>query len=98
VHGNLEATTGKETKTLEEGHAYDVIPEFSVNDSRNPAISPDASEYHRGHHHSTCALAAKSGPRPVHAGSSHFVELIGTVGGLFTILALHEALESPDRP
>jgi hypothetical protein len=98
VHGNLEATTGKETKRLEEGHAYDVTPEFSVNDSRNPAISPDASEYHRGHQHSTCALAAKSGPRPAHAGSSHFVELVSTVTGVITILALHEALESPDRP
>src|SRR6202049_377972 len=61
VHGNLDATTGKETKTLEEGHAYDVTPEFSVNDLRNPAISPDASEYHRGHQHTTCALAAKHG-------------------------------------
>src|ERR1700681_383825 len=60
VHGNLVATSGKETKTLEEGHAYDVIPEFSVNDSRNPAISPEASEYHRGHQHGACALAAKS--------------------------------------
>jgi hypothetical protein len=98
VHGNLEATTGKETKTLEEGHAYDVTPEFSVNDSRNPAVSPDASEYHRGHQHSTCALAAKSGPRPAHAGSSHFVELIGIGTGVITILALQEALESPDRP
>jgi hypothetical protein len=98
VHGNLDATTGKETKTLEEGHAYDVTPEFSVNDSRNPAISPDASEYHRGHQHTTCALAAKSGPRPAHAGSSHFVELIGTVTGVIAILALQEALESPDRP
>jgi hypothetical protein len=48
MHGNLEATAGKETRTLEDGHAYDVIPEFSVNDSRNPAISPEASEYHRG--------------------------------------------------
>jgi hypothetical protein len=98
VHGNLEATTGKETKTLEEGHAYDVTPEFSVNDSRNPAISPEASEYHRGHQHSTCALAAKLGSRPAAAARSHFVELISTVTGVITILALQEALESPDRP
>jgi hypothetical protein len=98
VHGNLEATTGKETKRLEEGHAYDVTPEFSVSDSRDPAISPDASEYHRGHQHKTCALAAKSRPKPLHAGSSHFVELVGTGAVAFTILAVSEALESPDRP
>jgi len=98
IHGNLVATAGKETKALEEGHAYDVIPEFNVNDSRNPAISPDASEYHRGHQHASCALAAKQGQRPAVAGSSHFIELVG--GGVipFVILAVSEALESPDRP
>jgi hypothetical protein len=99
VHGNLVATSGKETKTLEEGHAYDVIPEFSVNDSRNPAISPEASEYHRGHQHGACALAAKSGHRPpAAAGSSRFIELVSAGTGTFLFLALSEALESPDRP
>src|ERR1700732_2087980 len=74
MHGNLVASAGKETKTLEEGHAYDVIPEFSVNDSRNPAISPVASDYHRGHEHEKCALAAKSGQRPPGtAGSPHLL-------------------------
>jgi hypothetical protein len=98
MHGNLAVTAGKETRTLEEGHAYDVVPEFSVNDSRNPAISPDASEYHRGHQHAACALAAKLGKRPAVAGSSHFIELVGGVAIPFVILALWEALESPDRP
>src|ERR1700676_5416082 len=54
MHGNLVATAGKETKTLEEGHFYDVIPEFSVNDSRNPAISPVPCAYTRGHQHGAC--------------------------------------------
>lgn len=98
VHGNLEATAGKETRTLEEGHAYDVIPEFSVDDSRNPAISPDASEYHRGHLHKTCALASKLAHRPAKAGFSHFVAVIAIGGLLVSIPALEEALESPDRP
>jgi hypothetical protein len=98
MHGNLEAHTGKETRTLEEGHAYDVVPEFSVNDSRNPAISPDASEYHRGHQHATCALAARSGHRPFKAGYSRVNELAVTVTTVVTVLALQEALESPDRP
>ena len=61
MHGHLQATAAKETETLDEGHPYDVIPEFYIGDSRNPAISPDAIRYHRGHQHSTCALAAKSG-------------------------------------
>jgi hypothetical protein len=85
MHGNLEATSGKETKTLEEGHAYDVVPEFSVNDSRNPAMSPDASEYHRGHEHGRCALAAKLGHRTPFAGSSHFRILAATIGAAILI-------------
>jgi FecR protein len=76
-HGSLEATVVKETKTLEEGHSYDVIPEVSVIYSRNSAISPDESEYHRSHKHAACALAAKLGQRPAPAGSSHFNILVG---------------------
>jgi hypothetical protein len=97
-HGNLEAMSGKETKTLEEGHAYDVIPEFSVNDSRNPAISPEASEYHGGHQHATCATAAKLGKHPRNAGLSHFIVTVSTATSVVTIFAVSEALESPDRP
>jgi hypothetical protein len=64
MHGNLKATAGKETKTLEKGQLYDVTPEFYVNDTRSPAISLGTSEYHRGHQHGTCALAADSGKQP----------------------------------
>jgi len=86
THGNLEATAGKETRTLEEGHSYDVIPEFEVHDSRSPAISPDASEFHRGHEHGTCALAAKGAQRPaLFQGSSHFGELAVAIGAAILI-------------
>ena len=98
MHGNLEATTGKETRTLQEDHAYDVMPEFSVDDSRNPAISPDATTYHRGHVHGSCALAAKSGRPARIAGSSHFIELVGAGAAAVLIPVLWESLESPDRP
>ena len=99
MHGNLEATAGKETKTLETGHLYDVTPEFYVNDSHSPAISPGTSEYHRGHQHGTCALAAKSGGQPHFPKRSRFTELLVIAAiGVVTILALREAVESPDRP
>jgi hypothetical protein len=98
MHGKLEATSGKETRTLEEGHAYDVTPEFLVNDSRNPAISPDATGYHRGHEHGTCALAAKSGRPALNAGSSHFIELVGVGTAALLIPILWEAFESPNKP
>jgi hypothetical protein len=94
--GNLEATSGKETKTLEEGHAYDVIPEVSVKDSRNPAISPDISEYHRGHEHYACALAAKLGQKPPVAGLSHFKIIAGAVAaGILIPVLLHTGGGSP---
>ena len=99
MHGHLEATAAKETETLDEGHTYDVTPEFCINDSRNPAISPDAPEYHRGHQHSTCGLAAKSGVQPRFPTKRHFAEVVVTgATGVGTILVLREALESPDRP
>jgi hypothetical protein len=104
IHGNLESTAGKETKTLEEGHVYDVIPEFLVNDSRNPAISPDVSEYHRGHQHATCALAAKLGKGPARpAGFSHFKIVAVGVGAAILIPVLWDRdggprAESPYMP
>lgn len=103
-HGTLEATSGKETKTLEEAHDYDVIPEYSVNESRNPAISPDESEYHRGHEHKVCALAAKLGPNPSAAGLSHFKIIAAAVGvGILIPVLLHtggggQPPESPFTP
>jgi hypothetical protein len=98
MHGHLEATAAKETETLDEGHTYDVTPEFYINDTRNPAISPDASEYHRGHQHSTCALAAKS-EQTRFPRKRRFAEVaVSAAIGVGTMLVLREALESPDRP
>ncbi|HEY2352464.1 MAG TPA: hypothetical protein VGH83_08120 [Candidatus Acidoferrum sp.] len=95
-HGSLEATSGKETKTLDEGHAYDVIPEVSVKDQRNPAISPEESGYHRGHEHTTCALAAKLGQKPANAGFSHFKILAGAVAvGILVPVLLHTTGGNP---
>jgi hypothetical protein len=99
LHGHLEATAAKETETLDQGHTYDVTPEFYINDTRNPAISPDASEYHSGHQHGTCGLAAKSGAQPRFPTKRRFAEVFVTAAvGVGTILILRETLESPDRP
>ena len=75
MHGHLQATAAKETETLDEGHTYDVTPEFYINDTRNPAISPDAPEYHPGHQHSTCGPAAKSGGQPRFPRKRRFAEV-----------------------
>jgi hypothetical protein len=99
MHGHLEATAAKETETLDEGHTYDVTPEFHITDSRSPAISPDASEYHSGHQHSTCGQAAKLSQQPRFPVKKRFAEVVvAGAAGVGTIVVLREALESPDRP
>ncbi|HSY32007.1 MAG TPA: hypothetical protein VLA42_08470 [Verrucomicrobiae bacterium] len=96
MHRHLEATAAKETETLDEGHTYDVTPEFYINDTRNPAISPDASAYHRGLQHSTCALAAKSREQPRFPRRRRFAAVAVTAAiGVGTILVLRETLEVP---
>jgi hypothetical protein len=86
----------KETKTLDQGHTYDVAPEFYINDTRNPAISPDAPEYHPGHQHNTCGPVAKSGGQPRFPRKKRLAEVVVTAAiGVGTILVLREALESP---
>jgi hypothetical protein len=86
--GSLEATVGMETKTLNEGHSYAIIPEVSIIYSRTPAISPDEPEYHRSHEHAACALAAQSGRRPLPAGSSHFKILVGAAAAAAIIIPI----------
>jgi hypothetical protein len=98
-HGKLEATVGKEKKTIEDGHSYDVRPDFTVDDSRVPAISPDDSNYHRGHRHTSCAVAATHGTRaPIAAANSHFAIGVGVGIGVITVIGIKKGLESPDRP
>ncbi len=98
-HGKLEATVGRETKTIEEAHSYDVRPEFSVLDIRVPGISPDDAEFHRGHNHASCAAIERKGMSvPIAAGSSHFTLLAGAGAAIITTIVVKEALESPDRP
>lgn len=103
--GKVEATSGHETRTVDGDHAYDVRPEFFVYDSRVPAISPDDPDFHRSHNHKSCPAAplehqaAKLATKfPVAAGNSHFTIMAGTVIGIITVITIHKALESPDRP
>jgi hypothetical protein len=97
-HGRLEATVGRETKTIEEQHSYSVRPEYSVRDTRMPAISPDDDAFHRGHNHATCAAAPQHHALKVPVVPSHFTLLVGGGIGIITVIGVKEALESPDRP
>jgi hypothetical protein len=99
-HGTLEVTSGNENKTIEENHSYRVVPEHTVFDTRDLTISPDDSEYHRGHSHKTCAAAVERlhGKLPMAAAHSHFLITTFAVVGGITAWAGLAALESPDRP
>lgn len=102
--GNLESSTGKETKTLEQDHTYDVIPEVSVDDKRDPAVAPGEEGFHRGHSHATCPLAAKIDSKPLTAANSHYKIILGAVAaGILIPVILHttgqtNAPESPFKP
>ena len=97
-HGRLEATVGRETKTIEEAHSYSVRPEYSVRDTRFPAISPDDDAFHRGHNHATCAAPLQNSARKLPFAPSHFTLVVGGAIGIITVVGVKEALESPDRP
>ena len=97
-HGRLEATAGREKKTIEEAHAYKVRPEFTVHDTRVPAISPDDDAFHRGHTHATCAAPLQNSARKLPFVPSHFTTVVGGAVAVVTVIGVSEALESPDRP
>jgi len=96
--GVVNVVAGSEKRSVDHDHAYRVMPEHSVDDSRD-AISPEDPNYHKNHSHVVCAAAlAQAGKAPVLAGSSHFTELALGTAGIITTVAIIKAYESPDRP
>jgi hypothetical protein len=102
----LDVTSGKETKTIEEGKTYAVRSDFGVDyhDSWKPVpadypeFDPN-SAYHRTHSHSACGLAAKQGegPRPGLKPSHFGLGAAAVVIGV-TCLVICPDFESPDKP
>jgi hypothetical protein len=102
VVGQLDVTSGQETRTVGERESYSVTPEVSVFDARSP-VSPDDSGYHQSHSHRSCAAerpTRKFGGPPLPSGSSHFLKIALIAGGVGAIIALlpkgHS--ESPSVP
>lgn len=96
--GPLHVTSGIETHTIQEKESYSVLPEVSVLDVR-AHISPDDPEYHQSHTHKACAARYTQHSRaPLAAGTSRFLLIAAATVGFVTVLAVSEALESPDRP
>jgi hypothetical protein len=97
VAGEIEVTSGKESRTVKEGEAYSVLPEVGVL-AVQTYISPDDPEYHKSHSHQTCAL--RGNPR-----NSVRFQKIGLAAALaagvligIKLLSSHPSVESPDQP
>jgi hypothetical protein len=107
LSGLLDASSGTENKTIEEGKTFSVLPDNAVqyNGAWKPQPSdyPDYSrsaEYHRSHTHVSCAAKeSKAHKLPGAAGNpGHFEQVVA--GGIIvtTAILVHQALESPDKP
>lgn len=107
IHGNIDVTSGRESKTIEESKSFSVTSEFGIEyrDSWQPVpadypeFAPD-SRYHHSHGHAACVAAfsqARRAPVPA-GGTGHFREIIIGIVAIGTVPPIIKALESPDRP
>jgi hypothetical protein len=95
--GDANVKVGSESRDVEEGKAYRVRAENSLEYTKY--LSPDADDYHKYHVHRPCApVDLVHGHPPITPGSSHFLlataALLAVGGGL----AAWKASESPDAP
>jgi hypothetical protein len=97
--GVMDVVAGSEKRTVDQQHAYRVIPEHSVEKIRDP-VSPEDPNYHKNHSHTACAVAttyaAKGAPIP--QASSHFAQVALGAAAVVTVIGVSKAYESPDRP
>jgi hypothetical protein len=84
--GALTITVGDDSRTIAEGGAYRII------------LDPTASELAQDQPPPQGAGAKGSGRPPLMAAKSKFVWYATAAVAVVTILAVQEALESPDRP
>jgi hypothetical protein len=106
TRGSVEVTSGRETKTVQEGRSYRVLSDVGVDyrDSWQPVLSdypdyPRDAQYHHSHGHVACVATVHTTQSPVSAlAGGHFREIIGGGIAIITGWGIHEALESPDRP
>jgi hypothetical protein len=104
VAGEIEVTSGKQTRTVAEKESYSVTPEMAVL-AGQILISPDAPNYHASHSHTTCAL--NNDPQknnPQNSGRFRKIGLVVGLGGAALLLGAkflassHPSVESPINP
>jgi hypothetical protein len=83
IRGSLTITVGDDSRTIAEGESYRVV----LGPSEDPQDQPPPQ-----------GAGAKGGKPPISAGTSKFVWYATAAVAAATIIAIHKALESPDRP
>jgi hypothetical protein len=106
VRGQIDITSGRESKTVEESKSYRVTSAVGVDykDSWQPIPAdypdyPHDAAYHRSHGHVACAAdIPRKTPVAGMGGGAHIIELTGGIIAILTIPPIIKAFESPDRP
>jgi hypothetical protein len=95
--GDVNVKVGSENRIVEEGKAYRVRAENSLEYTKY--LSPDADDYHKYHVHRPCApLDITHGHPPISPGSSHFLLATAVLLGAGAGIAAWKATESPSAP
>jgi len=99
VAGQLDVTSGKETKTISEKETYSVAPHDSVVPVR-AGVSPDEPGYHDSHTHKACEERRNKNwaGTPRSPSTSSFLKLAGAGAIIATIILIHSYEESPSHP
>lgn len=86
VRGALTITVGDDSRVITEGSAYRIV------------LDPTADEEAQSQPPTEGAGGKGAGKPPISAGTSKFVWYATGAVVLITLIAIHKALESPDRP
>jgi len=103
VVGQVEVTSGIETRLIGDRETYSVTPEAAVLDPHGN-LSPDDPGYHGSHTHKPCAAqhSPRRGAGPIGAGSNHFIKIAAIGGAVAAAIILwpksSSSDESPSRP
>jgi len=84
TRGTLTITVGNDSREIREGDAYRIVLEPSEDPQDQP---PPQGAGSKG-----------NGKAPISAGTSKFVWYAAAAVAAVTVIAVHKALESPDRP
>jgi len=99
VSGQLDVTSGTETKAISDKETYSVKPHDAVTPMR-AGVSPDDPGYHQAHTHKACEERHDKnwGGLPKSPSTSSFLKLAGAGAIIATIILIHQADESPSHP